>query len=227
MTHIAKSSVGGGMQAGVGAPAAAKVGLLVLLEAKEGHEAAVEALVRKGPSVVANEPATTYWFGIKLGPRTFGIFDTFPDDAGRAAHVAGELAKELFAVAGEVLAHPPAIEKIEILATKDAWRAASTGAIRLGILARLEAKPETATTVAGALTIGLPMIDEEVGTPLWFALKLGPTTFGIFDAFVDDAARKDHVASPFAQGLLAAAAQLLSTPPTIEMVDVLGAKVRP
>jgi quinol monooxygenase YgiN len=199
----------------------ARVGLLVRFEAKEGHEEAVAALVASGPSIVAKETATTYWFGVRLGPRTFGIFDTFPDDSGRDAHVAGELAKALFAAAPNMLVGPPSIEKIDILAKKDAG---VRSGVTVGLLARLEATTETAATIAAALTSGVAQIEQETRTPLWFAIRLGPTTFGIFDAFVDDDARQAHVASPFAQGLLATAPRLLAVPPTIESLDVLGLK---
>lgn len=94
------------------------VGLLVRLEAKPGQEAAVENFLRGGLPVVQGEPATTAWFAIRLGPSTFGIFDVFPDDAGRQAHLSGQVAAALMAQAPELLAQPPAIEMIDVLAVK-------------------------------------------------------------------------------------------------------------
>ena len=67
-----------------------KVALLVRLEAKSGKEAEVEAFLRAGLALVQQEPATAVWFAIRLGPSTFGIFDAFPDDSGRQAHLAGQ-----------------------------------------------------------------------------------------------------------------------------------------
>ena len=64
------------------------------------------------------EGGTTSWYALKMGPDKFGIFDTFPDEAGRNAHLSGEIAKALFAKAGELLAEPPTIEQPEILAVK-------------------------------------------------------------------------------------------------------------
>jgi quinol monooxygenase YgiN len=96
----------------------ARVALLVRLEAKPGKEAEVEEFLRGGLALVQREPATTLWFGIRLGPTTFGIFDTFPDEAGRQAHLSGEVAKALMAKASELFAEPPSIEKAEILAAK-------------------------------------------------------------------------------------------------------------
>ena len=94
--------------------AAAKVrtALLVRLQAKPGKEAAVVKLLEGGLA------ATVTWYAIKLGPSTFGIFDTFPDDAGRQAHLEGRVAAALMAQAPELLASAPSIEKVEILAAK-------------------------------------------------------------------------------------------------------------
>ena len=64
------------------------------------------------------EPATTAWFGLRLGPSTFGIFDAFPDESGRQAHLTGQVAAALMAKAGELFATPPSIEKVDVLAAK-------------------------------------------------------------------------------------------------------------
>jgi quinol monooxygenase YgiN len=95
-----------------------KVALLVRLEAKSGKESAVEEFLRGGLALVEQEPATSTWYAIKLGPSMYGIFDTFQDDAGRQAHLTGRVAAALMAKAPELLAQPPAIEKVEILAAK-------------------------------------------------------------------------------------------------------------
>jgi quinol monooxygenase YgiN len=95
-----------------------KVALLVRLEAKPGKEADVENFLRGGLSLVQDEPATTAWFAIRLGPSTFGIFDAFPDESGRQAHLSGRVAEALMAQADELLAKPPIIEKVDVLAAK-------------------------------------------------------------------------------------------------------------
>ncbi len=95
-----------------------KVGLYVRLEAKSGKEADVEAFLRSGLALVEQEPGTTAWFAIRMGASTFGIFDAFPDEAGRQAHLAGRVAAALMAKAPELLAKPPNIEKIDVLAAK-------------------------------------------------------------------------------------------------------------
>lgn len=95
-----------------------KVALFVRLEAKPGKEKDVESFLLGGLPLVEEEPATTAWFGIRLGPSTFGIFDAFPDDAGRQAHISGKVAAALMANAAELFAEPPSIEKVDVLAAK-------------------------------------------------------------------------------------------------------------
>ncbi|HET7241280.1 MAG TPA: antibiotic biosynthesis monooxygenase [Gemmatimonadales bacterium] len=95
-----------------------RTALWVRLEAKPGQEAAVAAFLEGGLSLVEQEPATITWYAIKLGPSTFGIFDTFPDDQGRDAHLAGRVAAALMAKAPELLASPPVIQKLDVLAAK-------------------------------------------------------------------------------------------------------------
>ncbi|MEN5032805.1 MULTISPECIES: putative quinol monooxygenase [Pseudomonas] len=95
-----------------------KVALFVRLEAKPGKEKEVERFLLSGLPLVEEEPATTAWFGVRLGPSTFGIFDAFPDEAGRQAHLSGKVAAALMANAAELFAEPPSIEKVDVLAAK-------------------------------------------------------------------------------------------------------------
>ncbi|MDB5785005.1 putative quinol monooxygenase [Caballeronia mineralivorans] len=92
--------------------------LWVRLEAKAGKEKDVEAFLLGGLELVEQEPATTAWFALQLDPTTFGIFDAFPDEAGRDAHLAGKVAEALMAKAGELFASPPQIVKVDVLASK-------------------------------------------------------------------------------------------------------------
>lgn len=95
-----------------------KVALLVRLEAKPGKEQDIENFLKSGLGIVQNEPATNTWFALRIGKSSFGIFDTFADDAGRNAHLTGEVAKALMEKAGDLLATPPMIEKVDLLAVK-------------------------------------------------------------------------------------------------------------
>ena len=93
------------------------IGLLVTLEARPGKEADAEAFLKSAQPLALNEKGTLKWYAIKLGPGKFGIFDTFANEGGRNAHLSGEIAKALGARANELLAAPPQIEKLEVLAS--------------------------------------------------------------------------------------------------------------
>lgn len=92
--------------------------ILALVEAKPGKEKELEAFLKSAQPLAVSEPATTTWYAVKLAPAKFGIFDTFPNDAGRQAHLSGPIAKALLAKADELLAKPPQIEMLDILASK-------------------------------------------------------------------------------------------------------------
>jgi len=96
---------------------------------------------------------------------------------------------------------------------------------KLSLFVRLEAKPGKEAEVAAFLMQGLELAQQEPRTPVWFALRIGSSTFGVFDAFADEAGRQAHLNGPIAQALMAQAPNLLSSPPVIERVEVLGAKL--
>jgi quinol monooxygenase YgiN len=97
--------------------------------------------------------------------------------------------------------------------------------VTVGVLARLEAKPGKEEEVANFLAGALPLAQQEEATTAWFAIRLGPSTFGIFDVFPDDAGRDAHLSGPIATALMEKADELLFEPPTIEKVDVLANKL--
>ena len=97
--------------------------------------------------------------------------------------------------------------------------------MKFALFARLEAKPGKEQEVADFLRQGLTLANQEATTLMWFALRVGPTTFAIFDTFADEAGRQRHLGGPIAQALMARAPELLAVPPTIEPLEVLGAKL--
>lgn len=96
---------------------------------------------------------------------------------------------------------------------------------RVALFARLEAKAGKENEVAKFLETGLALAKQEATTPIWFALRLGPTTFGVFDAFSDENGRQAHLNGPIAKALMAQAPELFAKPPAIEPIDVLGVKL--
>jgi len=99
--------------------------------------------------------------------------------------------------------------------------------VKVGILARLVAKPGKEREVAAFLAGALPLAQQEAKTLVWFAIRLSEREFGIFDAFADDSGRAAHLEGPIAAALMAKAGELLAEPPRIEKVDVLAAKLYP
>ncbi|MBH9578303.1 putative quinol monooxygenase [Inhella proteolytica] len=98
--------------------------------------------------------------------------------------------------------------------------------IQLALFARIEAKPGKEAEVEALLKAALSMANDEPTTPIWFALKLSPSTFGVFDAFHDEAGRQRHLSGPIAQALMAQGPELFAQPPSIEPIEVLGLKNR-
>jgi quinol monooxygenase YgiN len=96
----------------------AKQAIWVMLKAKAGKEAEVEAFLKQGATMSQNEPQTVTWYGVKIAPGVYGVFDTFNDEQGRDAHMNGEIAKALMAKAPELFENQLQIEKMEILASK-------------------------------------------------------------------------------------------------------------
>jgi quinol monooxygenase YgiN len=95
-----------------------KVGIFVRLHAKPGKETEVAQLLKSALSLAQEERETVSWYAVQFDPATFGIFDTFEAESGRQAHLNGRIAAALMAKASELLAEPPNIEKIDVLASK-------------------------------------------------------------------------------------------------------------
>jgi quinol monooxygenase YgiN len=97
--------------------------------------------------------------------------------------------------------------------------------ITLGIFVRLQAKSGKEEELAAFLMQGLDLANREATTPVWFALRLGGGSFGIFDAFADEAGRQAHLNGPIAKALMAQAPNLLAEPPAIQQLEIIGAKL--
>ncbi|RQS76989.1 antibiotic biosynthesis monooxygenase [Burkholderia sp. Bp8963] len=96
--------------------------------------------------------------------------------------------------------------------------------IKHALFVRLEARPGKEQAVADFLTAGFELTNREAGTPIWFALKLSPTTFGVFDAFASEEDQQAHLAGDMANALMARVDEMLASPPSVEPIDVLAMK---
>lgn len=95
-----------------------KVGLLVRLVAKPGKEQVVAEFLSGALPLAQAEPETITWFAIRISNNEFAIFDAFPSDKGRKAHLEGPIAAALMANAADLLSEPPRIEPVDVLASK-------------------------------------------------------------------------------------------------------------
>lgn len=96
--------------------------------------------------------------------------------------------------------------------------------IKHALFVRLEAKPGKEQAVADFLAGGLEITNQEATTPIWFALRLSPNTFAVFDAFASEEDRQAHLAGNMAQSLMARVDEMLARPPAVEPFDVLAMK---
>lgn len=96
----------------------ANVALYVGLEAKPGKEQDVADFLRSAQAIVDNEPGTTTWYAIQVGPSSFAIFDTFSDDDARQTHLSGQVGQALMARADELFSQAPQIDQLDVLASK-------------------------------------------------------------------------------------------------------------
>ena len=97
--------------------------------------------------------------------------------------------------------------------------------VHLALYVRLEAKPGKEEEVAEFLRGALPLVQQEPATMAWFAIRMGHSAFGIFDAFADESGRQAHLSGQVAAALMAKAPELLAQSPRIEKIDLLAAKL--
>lgn len=195
------------------------VGALARFEAKSGNEAAVERFFQEGLPIVQRQPASTVWFGFRLGPTTFGAFAAFANEEERQA---------LLSVGGPVLAQrhsalfalPPTFEKVAVLAVK---RPRRENGVPVGSLVRFKARSGKEADWERYLKEALVAIQEAPGTTAWFAFRLDASTFGVFDAFPDEAGRQAHFLAGAARA--EKASDLLEMPPVVEKVDIFAARL--
>jgi quinol monooxygenase YgiN len=199
-------------------------GLLVRMEARPGMDAEVEKFLRSALPLVQKEPATAAWFAIRFGRSEYGIFDVFPDDEGREAHLNGPVANALMAQADALFVKQPDIYRLSVLASKlpaVALAAPNTKALLLTFKAKTGRKRE----VEQFLIDAEPLARQEPTTTAWFAIHLDNGEFGIFDAFPDSGGRFAHLVGQLPRELAKHALTLLGSMPELEMLDVIADKV--
>ena len=200
-------------------------GLLVRLDARPGHDAAVEAFLDSALPLVLAEPDTTAWFAVRFGRGEYGIVDVFPGEAGRRAHLEGPVAAALGERADELLATPPAIEAFEVLAAKLPAPAPAGTELTKGILMTLEAKAGQDEAMAGFLRSAEPIVADEPETVAWFAIRLDGGSYAVFDVFADNGGRLRHLAGRVPRELLKHGRELLGGFPDLDLLNVTASKL--
>jgi quinol monooxygenase YgiN len=196
-------------------------GLLVRLEVKPGIDEEVENFLISALPLVQQEPATTAWFAIRFGRSEYGIFDVFPDDAGRDAHLSGAVAQALMANAETLLTKPPHIQKLDILAHKLPEAPLSQPNTK-GLLLTFEAKQGHQQQVEEFWRGARSLVMEEPETTAWFAIHTDDNKYGIFDVFPDHGGRFKHLIGHVPRELAKHALSLLGSVPDPDLLDVIA-----
>lgn len=199
-------------------------GLLVRLEAKSGKDAEVEAFLQSALPLVRQEAATTAWFALRFGRSEYGIFDVFPDDAGREAHLSGPVAKALMEQADALFAEPPRIQKLDVLADKLPGSAPNEPDTK-GLLLTFKAKSGHEQAVEQFLRDARPLVEDEPETTAWFGIHFEEGEYGIFDVFPDHWGRFKHLTGHVARELAKHALTLLGSLPDPDLPNVLAEKL--
>jgi quinol monooxygenase YgiN len=201
-------------------------GLLVRLECHPGKDSAVEEFLSSALPLVQSEAGTLAWFAIRFGRSEYGIVDFFPDDASRDVHLAGPVAAALMARSAELFSQPPKIQKLDVLASK-LPQSPLTAPDTKALLLSFEAKPGNIVGVEQFLTSMQPVVEEEIDTKAWFAIRFSDTEFGIFDTFPDQVGRFKHLTGHVPRELAKHALSLLGGLPDPELPNVLAEKLTP
>ncbi len=198
------------------------LGLLVTLEAKPDKEDDVVQLLRSARAMVERERDTTAWFGVRFGRSSYGIFDAFPSEEARQAHLGGSVADALTEHA-DLFTIPPQIHKLDVLAEK--LPPGITNLDAKGLLLRFLPKSGHEDDVERFLRDAQSLVLREARTTAWFAIRLENGEYGIFDSFPDPGGRFAHLTGRVPLELAKHAFGLLGGMPHMKLLDVVAEKL--
>src|SRR3954471_16027226 len=199
-------------------------GLLVRCEVAPGKDAEVEAFLQSAITAVNAERGTTAWFAIRFGRSEYGIFDVFPDDAARDAHLGGAGAAGLMQKGQALFTQPPQIARLDVLAEK-LPSATPPQAATKGLLLTFKEPRGHEAEGEQSLRSAKSFVDDEPLTTAWFAIHLADGHYGIFDVFPDHTGRFAHLAGRVAQELAKHALTLLGSVPDPELPSIIASKL--
>jgi quinol monooxygenase YgiN len=198
-------------------------GLLVRLEVQPGRDEEVELFLQSAQSLVKQEPGTTAWFGLRFGRLEYGIFDVFPGEKDREAHLSGDIARSLLQNADTLFTEGPRLHRLELLAHK-LPAAPPAHPDTKALLLTFKAKAEHELQVLQFLRDAQPMVQEEPDTTAWFAFRQDNGEFGLFNTFPDNAARFKHLFGHVPRELTRHAFSLFGSVPDLTMLDIITEK---
>lgn len=201
-----------------------KTGLLVRADAKSGREPEVEALLRHALALVRKEPETTAWFGLRFGRSRFGLFEVFPAEQGRDAHMSGGVARVLSENAERLFSHVPKVEKVDVIADKLPSTAGGE-LLPKALLLQFRARHGHERDVERFLREARSIVEREPRTAAWFALKFENGAYGIFDVFPGHRGRIAHLTGRVPRRLAMHALSLFGGVPELKLPSVLGEKM--
>jgi quinol monooxygenase YgiN len=199
-------------------------GLLVRCEVVPGNDAEVEAFLQSAVPAVRAERDTTAWFAIRFGRSEYGIFDVFPDDAARDAHLGGTVAAGLMQRSSSLFTQPPQVVKLDVVAEKMPATAPAQSVTK-ALLLTFKPKSGHEADIEQFLKSAKAFVDEEPQTTAWFAIRLADGHYGIFDVFPDNGGRFAHLTGHVARELAKHALSLLGSVPDPELPSVIASKL--
>jgi quinol monooxygenase YgiN len=191
-------------------------GLFATVESAPGKEDELEALLVSARAIVEDEPGTAAWFALRMGRGEYGIFDAFPDDGAREAHLVGGVVAALQENA-HLLDEEPQIEPVEVLADK-----VTHGGVTKGLLLRLPIKEAHRDEAAEFLRAGEGIVNDEPDTINWFAIRFANGDHGVFDVFPHARGRRTHLTGKIPQQLAAHGLPWLGGLPHMSFADVIA-----
>jgi quinol monooxygenase YgiN len=197
---------------------------LVRLQAQSGKGETLGRFLGAAVPLVRAEPATVAWFALRFGATELGIFDAFPDEEARKAHDSGPVCGALREVADDLLADPPRVDQVSVIASKLPEHPLPQPDTK-GLLVRFKAKEGHEADVERFLRGAEALVQTEPRTTAWFALDFEDGEYGIFDVFPDNAARLTHVAGHIPRELARHALTWIGSVPEMELVNVLAEKL--
>ena len=200
------------------------VGTLTRVEIQPGNENIIEQALQEAFSIVQQEPYTPAWVAVRQGPATFSAFDAFPDETARQTHLSDERHRARFARVSSLLAQPRSTETLQVIGAKLPAQG-TPKAVTVGFLSRFEAKPGKEDECEQGLKGTLAAVQQLPFTTAWFGFRLGSSTFGTLDLFLDEAGRIAHRQARWPRIQAIASQLFVEGSLVIEEVDVLLAKL--